>query len=177
MFFLQISRAPITVQIGKKLKARVPRFTLDEVVAWGQEVYQQNLDQITKEMTDVKRREYLTFYQPVPPDIQGMKTYLRTPEGIRQVIRRCLAKADILDDQGAARSKLTSEQIEKLLKTNGTGRLAGLALILADLDEQSIQSDEPEDSDPLPESGKQSSSESPKTGENISQSSTSAIPG
>ncbi len=61
MFFLQASMAPIKVQIGQ-LFLTINKYTLDEAVAWAQELSEAALEKNTKDMDEVKRREYMLYY-------------------------------------------------------------------------------------------------------------------
>jgi hypothetical protein len=176
MFFLQISQAPIVVWLGKEIRLKVNRFTIDEVITWAQELHDENIAKQTEGMDDTRKREYELYYRPVPPDLQLMKQYLRTPEGVKRVIKDCLIKAEVFDKDGNSRPSLTAQQINDLIKNNGAGRLSGLAIILADLDEQSAlqpiaDKEAGKSEDPLSNFEKDASSRSVTTGDKTGHSS------
>jgi hypothetical protein len=175
VFFLQASRAPVVVVIGSlkapsHLRLSIPRYEMDDLVAWGQKVHEELLAKETDGMDDLRRREYIKFYGKVSPTFEELKRLLRTPEGVEHVVTTSLAKATVTrvfpprDGKGKERTEsaepLTPEQITEYYKVNGAGRLAGLAFVLADMNDSSIFEDpnpdpeEQDNKDPLPKRGK-----------------------
>lgn len=168
MFFLQACEAPVEVQLGEMVLT-VRKYTLKDAVAWGQQLHEQSLADQTKEMDEVKKREFMLYYRPVSPDLQALKAELRTPAGITQVLRTCLPKAKVTNAKGESLPPLTLDQLQRAIDINGTGRLSGLAHVLADLNEQSItQPPEEKGIDPLFCIGKPNFKGSPETGSTTS---------
>lgn len=126
MYFLQSVTVPIKVTIGDTSYA-VPKFTLGDVVSWGNDIAQDRSDSATQGMDEFKKREHLNFYPPVPPDLTEMKAMIRSTAGIDRVCRTCLLNG-----------KVPPDLVNQVMKSSGTGRLAGLAWVLADLDEKSV---------------------------------------
>lgn len=148
MYFLQIAQSTIQLRLGRKLLLTVPKFEIDEAIAWGSEILQQEIETKTKDMDDVRRAEFLNLYPQLTPDLNSMRGYLRTVEGVKKVITTCLLKAKvqkILKENKDGKvlkaediDPLTPEMVEEYVKVNGTGRLGGLAWVLADIDDQSV---------------------------------------
>jgi hypothetical protein len=165
MFFLQAAESPVVVRFGEKY-IRIPKYTMDEVVNWGAEIMQERIEKAIAEMTPQQSRDFLVLNPPIEPDLGEMKRRLRTPNGTMRVLNHCLPLAEIIDKKkgGKVVGKLTEEDIETILKVNGTGRKAMLAWELADLDDNSLlrdpnkkeddDDDEDDDKDPLPNGGK-----------------------
>lgn len=139
MLFLQAAQAPVIVKLGEELLT-IPKYTMEDIVEWGQGLADQRAEAATAEMDEVKRREFYTFYPPTPPPLEELKRLLRTPPGITDVVTKCLMRAK-RSKGGKALPAYGEEEVKELLRTNGVGRLGGLAWILADIDEGSIYED------------------------------------
>jgi hypothetical protein len=118
MKLCQAADAPVIVDVEFKdkqsIKVSIPRMTLGDFVTWGQLVDQQFIDRLTKGLNNDQRIQYMLFYGPAPSNIHKLRSMLRTPEGIRQTMRRQLPRSKVIVEQGEDR-KLTDEEIETLM--------------------------------------------------------------
>jgi len=173
MFFLQAAQAPVAVRIEDKV-FYVPKMTMDELVNWGLDIVTARVSSITQDMDDGRKREYLTFYPIVAPNLQEMGMQVRTVEGIKKVVRQCFLNAAVQGFQVDPRTqqpdrdkqvaKPTEQQVDEWIVNSGVGRLAGLAWELADLRDVSQENPNPtpkgipSDGDPLTKREKAGSS-------------------
>lgn len=138
MFLLQAAQAPVIAQFGDRILT-IPKFTMNDVIAWGAAQSEKDTDRATKDMDEMKKREYLAYYPPIPPDLQDLKKRIRTPEGAMEVMKICLAKAKVTIGNSAPMAPLTAEEIEQIIAANGTGPITFLGWKLADLDETALK--------------------------------------
>lgn len=173
MYFLQAAQTPVTVKLGDRTLT-IPKYELSEVMIWADEIEKSRTEELTAGLDDIKAREWKAYYPPIPPDMAEMKRMLRTIPAIQRVCRTCLLNATVTGPNGQNLPKLMDADVEALFKSNGTGRLAGLAWVLADLTDDSLSSDpsvkEGAD-DPLKGTGQPGSTESSTTGASSSTSS------
>lgn len=148
MFFLQSVQAPVTVQLGN-LKFIVPKFTMDDLIAWATDMAEKRNEINTQGMNSAQRAQYMTFYGQISVDFEEAKRLVRTPLGVEHVIRKCFLRAEVfrlLPQKGKPPREekvpsLEEKHVQGMIEVNGIGRLAGLAWVLADLDEQAMLKD------------------------------------
>lgn len=140
---------------------------MKEALAWASEIMDADVARITEGMEDSRKREWLFYYPPIPPDLTRMKAMLKTLPGIEKVVRHCFNKAGI-----------TTEEIDGIIESNGWGSMSIVAREFADFDDTSgkLSPPKPEDQeertgDPLTNSEKRSSTASPTIGVTTSRSS------
>src|SRR5688500_16188182 len=125
-FFLEAAQAPIVVEWDNKLLF-IPKFTIDDIAAWGAQIMSQRIDFVTKDLDEHKRREYLRFYAPTPPSIGDLTFIVRSAVGARAILRAWPAGAKVFvptpdGGKGGPLPSLTSDEIEQIIRVNGTGR-------------------------------------------------------
>lgn len=161
MFFMQAAQAPVAVRIQDRVYY-VPKMTMDELVAWGLDVVNERVQRITANMDDGRKREHLTFYPVVEPNLQEMSTLVRTVSGIKKVVTQCMSSADVqgfqVDKYGKVdRSKSvprpTEQEVAEWVVSSGVGRLTALAWELADLRDVAQENPYPDAVEPIKESG------------------------
>ena len=145
MYFLQAVSAPVVVSVGD-VRYSIPRMTLGDHIAWCAEIEAERVSKATEGLDASQRAQYLTMYPMQSLDISQLKAIVRSPEGAKRVVRTCLAKAS---------PPMKPDLIEQSIQASGAGRLAALAWILADLNENDIfvQSGPKQDDDPLASTG------------------------
>lgn len=140
MFFLQASQSPVLVKLWDGTDVTIQKFTIDDCIQWGAEIRDQRILVATKGMSEGVRREFLTFYPPVPPDLNEIRRMVRTAEGSKYIVGKCLS-----------RCKLPADTLQKILG-GSTAQLSKLAWELADIDESVVMTAPKEvdqDRDPL----------------------------
>ena len=175
MLFLQATMSPVVVILGDKI-LHVPKMQIDHHIVKGAEISAARTAEATKGLDEIRRREYLTFYPPVQPDIVEMRRFVATPEGIRWVIETMLPYAKVYkrkedDTAGSELPSITSEEVIRLFTTCGTGRFYGIAREIADLTDTSMIDPFPKPAmsqngsdDPLKQSESGNSTDSHETG-------------
>lgn len=157
----EAAQAPVVVSYGERL-LHIPKFTLEDMIKWGQEIVAERQKTNTAGMTDAQAREYTTFYPLLPPDRAEYIRRVQSPEGIQKLVRHGLSNALVFSQKtNAALPKLTEEEIAKIM-TKGTGTLGYLANLIADLNSEVKEfkppkppsPDSEEKPDPLPSGGK-----------------------
>lgn len=176
MFWLQAAQAPIVTIVtdGKTYTMlSIPRFLMDDITDWAAQLQEKHLAKVTEKMDEIKKREFMQVYPPVPPDIQQIRNLVRTHEGTTYVLEKQLplAKRWAVDKAGKRLTQedlpnMTLDEVRQLIKMNGFGRAASLAWFVADLEDASIdnnpfakESRQEEGGDPLTGSGKRDSKE------------------
>ena len=159
MFFMQAVQAPVIVRVDNRVFF-VPKMTMDEMVEWGLHLVTQRFELNTANMDEGQKREYLTFYPIVPPNLQEMALHVRTVAGIQHVLTTCLSNKDVkgfmVDDKGKPDPKrpvpnLNEQEIAQLIASSGIGRGAALAWELADM--RDVSKEDPGRKTPFPGSG------------------------
>lgn len=92
MFLLQVAQAPVIVRIGD-LELEIPKYRLKDMIVLGARVSGEMVDKATEDMDEVRKREYLSLYPPIPPGLGMMKDIARSLVGAEDVIRTCLPRA------------------------------------------------------------------------------------
>jgi hypothetical protein len=181
MYFLQAVQAPVPVTLGS-VKLVIPKFEMDDLVQWAAKSAEEKNTVATEGMDDSRRAQYMAFYGQISVDFEEAKRLVRTPLGVEHVLRVCLPRATVFrvhsqkgkpPREEKLETKLTPEQIDGLIQVNGIGRLAGLAWVLADLDETAVMRVPEKDAseDPLTLLASAGSAKSVETGPSQSQSS------
>lgn len=129
MFFLRAMQAPVLVTVGEKVLT-IPKFTLDDAVVWASEVQAERDAFATKDMDDVRKREFRMMYPSIPPDLGELRKLLLGIPGAKRVVQSCMWKAT--DQNGVI---LDKPFVDNLININGGSRLYLLAKELSDLHE------------------------------------------
>lgn len=127
MFFLRAMQAPVIVTVGDRVLT-IPKFTLDDSVAWASEIQAERDASALEGMDDTRKREFRMMYPSIPPDIGELRKLLLGIPGAKRVVFSCLSKAK---DQASL--LMTSEEVNSLIQANGAARLYLLAKELSDL--------------------------------------------
>lgn len=158
MFYLQLARVPVRIAAGPDVLV-VQKATRRQLAELAAGVVGPNMDKLTAGMDDVRRREFLLFYQTYGVDVGDIRRLVRTDEGATQLCRACLLAAEVRDAKtDKPRPAKTAAEVDALLDASGVGVRVSLAAVLADLDDSSLyQAPLPPDdegkADPLARSG------------------------
>jgi hypothetical protein len=145
--FLQAMQAPVVVELPQMGQSpsrilHIPKLEIDDIVAWGAEREAEIVESATSQMNEFQKREYMALYPPSSPDLNELRRLVYTPPGIKKVLQLCLPKAKVFEktETGPGREldPLFPEEVQQLLKANGTGALSRLAFAVADLVDQSM---------------------------------------
>lgn len=133
MFFLRIMQAPVIVTWGTKILS-IPKFTLDDAVAWGAEIQASRDDKATSGMNDLQKREFFNMYPSIPPDINQLRQLLLGIDASKRIVTSCLKRATVRStDVGQELPGLSVDDIASIISLNGPARLHLLARQVSDL--------------------------------------------
>lgn len=161
MQFDQASGAPIVIEFGGN-RISIPKFSLDDFVAWSAEMDAAREKKATDGMTREERFRVLSFYNVMPADAEELKALARVPFGMKRINSTCIPRAKIIakDDKPIEPQPITAELQAAILSAplDDQKRLAVLLADAYDRMKPQPKADAPtgdtlaeEGSDPLPQ--------------------------
>lgn len=145
MDLLQAAGMPVLVGYGKGVKLSIPKFTMEDIVTLSAKIQEERISSQTNGMDDGQRMQFLAFYPPLPPDMQEIKRYVRTPAGMSYVCETCLPRAT-RKESGVPDRPLSGEEISVIIK-KGPSVLGPLSWAVADLEERPLTAPKPPEGD------------------------------
>lgn len=165
MFFLQSVQAPFLLGLlGKDNKPEyfieVPRYTLEQAIAYGAELSERWRQEQTANMTPNEVHNFNIMHPPFPLSPADLKQHVQSMPGAREVIQRTMPNATVYrakatdtievrkDERGKDRKfrhsewskgevctspELLAELTQRILNGNGSSRLSQIAYEIADL--------------------------------------------
>lgn len=140
------------------VRHQVPRFLLPQMAEWMQELDNDTIERATKHLSKDEKAQYLTYHRPVQFDVAAVNDDIRSPQGSMNFLRKWLSEK--------AEPAVSAEVIEQILQANDSDAIrdwveevASLRTGIAITNEKiggAGESDDPLASQPLEQSGEQS---------------------